>query len=417
MSRSSASLTTPARADRLAGRLLRLAGDARLGVTLLLVAAGWNALAAALTDGRRLLDGALSPILLGLVALSGMASVAVRLPAAWREWRQPSAVPPGSGATTLELPMVGPMDEPRRQAVAGALRAAGYRLREEVLAGRWSAAGVKRGGARCAGVAAHLAVIVLLLGVGVASAFAAETTFGLLPGEQALLDAPHPGFTAAVRLDAFDASFGADGRPTRLDAHVTFLRDGRAAGEHVIRVNEPGHFDGYLVHGWTYGPAARIEVTTLGGRTLLDAGIALDGTIDGRPGALVDLPSVGRSLGVTLLDPSSNTLAVGLGGSSGLVDAVRLGPGEARRIGDLEVRHAGMTSYLTFLSRRDPGMGLLFAGGALLVTALAVAFWAPRRRLSVTSMPRGLRLVLRTERFDRPERELEALRIRLRRAL
>src|SRR5574338_78108 len=385
MSRSSASLTTPARADRLAGRLLRLAGDARLGVTLLLVAAGWNALAAALTDGRRLLDGALYPILLGLVALSGMASVAVRLPAAWREWRQPSAVPPGSGATTLELPMVGPMDEPRRQAVAGALRAAGYRLREEVLAGRWSAAGVKRGWARFAGIAAHLAVIVLLLGVGVASAFAAETTFGLLPGEQALLDAPHPGFTASVRLDAFDASFGADGRPTRLDAHVTFLRDGRAAGEHVIRVNEPGHFDGYLVHGWTYGPAARIEVMTLGGRTLLE--------------------------------PSSSTLAVGLGGSSGRVDAVRLGPGEARRIGDLEVRHAGMTSYLTFLSRRDPGMGLLFAGGALLVTALAVAFWAPRRRLSVTSMPGGLRLVLRTERFDRPERELEALRIRLRRAL
>ncbi|HEX6140112.1 MAG TPA: cytochrome c biogenesis protein ResB, partial [Candidatus Limnocylindria bacterium] len=363
MSRSTASLTTPARADRLAGRLLRLAGDARLGVALLLLAAGWNALAAALPDGRRLLDGALYPILLGLVALSGMASVAVRLPPAWREWRHPSVVPPGSGATVLELPVAGPMDERRRRAVAGALKAAGFRLREEMVAGRWTIGAVKRGWARFAGIAAHLAIILLLLGAGVASAFAAETTFGLLPGEQALLDAPRPGFTASVRLDAFDATFGADGRPTRLDAHVTFLRDGRVAGEQVIRVNEPGHFDGYLVHGWTYGPAARIEVATLGGRTLLAAGVALDGTIDGRPGTLVDLPSIGRLLGVTLVDASSNTLAIGLGGSSGLVDAVRLAPGETRRVGDLEVRHAGMTSYLTFLSRRDPGMALLFAGG------------------------------------------------------
>jgi hypothetical protein len=68
------------------------------------------------------------------------------------------------------------------------------------------------------------------------------------------------------------------------------------------------------------------------------------------------------------------------------------------------------------MSRRDPGMGLVFAGGALLSLGLAVAFWLPRRRLTIRQTDAGLRLVIRGERFDDPGAELSALVRRLQEA-
>ena len=68
----------------------------------------------------------------------------------------------------------------------------------------------------------------------------------------------------------------------------------------------------------------------------------------------------------------------------------------------------GFDAWVTFLSRRDPGLPLLF-GGAALSARLVVAFWLPRRRLTLRPLRRRTRLVLRGERFDRPTDELERL--------
>jgi cytochrome c biogenesis protein ResB len=400
------------RADRLARsaeRLLRLVGDPRLGLALLLAAGLWNAVAAALPGGGWLLDTPLYLILLGAVLLTGVAGVSVRAPAVWREWRRPAPVGASDEVLSAEIAL-DPATEGRARATAvSILRRAGYRVIERGEGRRWTAAGVRRGWARFAGLASHLALVLLVLGASVGTAFSSETTFSLLPGEQALLDAPRPGFTDALRLDRFDAAFGPDGRPARLDTNVTFLRDGEPTSEQLIQVNQPGQFGGYLVHGWTYGPAARLRITSLGDRPLLDAAIPLDGTIDGRPAAFVELPTAGLTLGVTLVDPDANELAVGVAGGSGLLDAVRLRPGERVRVGSVVVGHAGLESYVTFLSRRDPGMGLLFAGAAVLVLTLAVALWLPRRRATLAATAGGLRISLRGERLDRPESELARL--------
>jgi len=213
-----------------------------------------------------------------------------------------------------------------------------------------------------------------------------------------------------VRLDAFDAEFGPDERPRRLDTAVTFLRAGQPVREQVLTVNEPGGFDGYLVHPWTYGPAARLRVTTLGGSALLDATLPLNRVRDGRPVGSAELPSVGLVLGLALTDPATNELGVSVLDGSGLVDAGRLRPGGAARIGDLEVRFDGLEAWVTFVSRSDPGLGILFGGAALLVATLAVAFWLPRRRTTIRPLAAGgVRLVLRGERFDRPTDEMARL--------
>ena len=393
---------------RQADRILRRAGDLRLAALLLVVAAAWNGAAAAWPDGLASLDSPLYLALLGAIVLTGLAGVGVRFPAAWREWRHPGPVPEGRGALTAVID-----SDHGREAMAARLRGLGYRVAATGSGGRWAIHATRRGWARFAGLGSHVALLLVVLGAAVGSAFSAETEFSLLPGEQALLDAPRAGFTDAVRFDALDAAFGSDGRPRRLDTTVTFLRDGRPVSQAVLQVNAPGSFGGYLVHAWTYGPAVRLRITTLGDRVLHDGPIPLDAVRDGRPAGLMNLPTTGDGVAILLADAASNTVAVSVGPDGAASDATILGPGEAARVGDLRIRLDGFSSWVTFLARRDPGMGILFAGAALLSACLAVAFWLPRRRLSVRPVAGGLRITLRGERFDAPAAELARVRARL----
>ena len=391
------------RLARGAERVLRAVGDGRTGVALLVATGAANAVAAFLPNGPCLLAGAPYAVLLGALALSGVGTVAVRAPAAWREWRRPGPVQPGAGALEARIAEAPP------ERILAALQDAGYRARMDDSRGRWAIHGVRRGWSRFAGVGSHLAVVVIVIGAAVGAAFGSETLFSLLPGDQALLDTPRAGFSSAVRLEELDAVFGADGRPSRLDTRVTFLRDGEAVAERVLRVNEPGDFDGYLVHPWTYGPAVRLRVTTLAGTALLDAAVPLDEVRDGVPVGSASLPTAGVTLGLAITDADANELGVSVVGEDGLIDSARLRPGETARIGDLGVELKGFDSWVTFLSRRDPGLLVLFGGAALLSASLTVAFWLPRRRITIRPHAGELRLVLRGERFDRPADELARL--------
>jgi cytochrome c biogenesis protein len=392
------------RLARSAERILRTVGDARTGIGLLFLTGLVNLVAALLPGGPRLLEGPAYAIVLGALAVSGVGAVATRAPVAWREWRRPSLVTSGAGALSLDLPARSPAR------VIDALRTAGYRVRSEGAGSRLAVHGVRRGWSRFAGLISHLAVVVVVLGAAIGAAFGSETTFSLLPGDQALLDAPRAGFASAIRLDRFDAEFGPDGRPRTLDSRVTFLRDGEEARTQVLRVNEPGDFDGYLVHTWTYGPAVRLRIATLGGAVLLDAPIPLEEVRGGAPVGATELPTAGVSVGLALTDADRNELGVSVVGAGGLVDTARLVPGETTRVGDLEITLAGFDAWVTFLSRRDPGLPVLFAGAALLSASLAVGFWLPRRRVSVRPRGGSLELVLRGERFDRPADEAERIR-------
>ncbi len=414
MGATSADAESPPIADRAARgaeRIIRFLGDGRTGVALLAVAGLANLIAALVPGGAELLAGPAYAILLGAVALSGVAAVATRAPAAWREWRHPGPVPPGAGALTARVDG----GRPANGTAAGeALRAAGYRARPGRDRSGWAVHGVRRGWSRFAGMLSHLAMLGIVIGVATGAAFGTETSFTLLPGDQALLGSPRPGFSSALRLDALDAEFGADGRPSRLDTRVTFLRDGAPISDETLRVNEPGSFDGHLVHPWTYGPAARLRVATLGGGALLDAPIPLDEERDGTPVGAAVLPSVGLTLGLAITDSAANELGLSVVDGSGLVDTIRLRPGEEARVGDLVVRFDGFDAWVTFLSRTDPGLGILVASGAALCGSLAVAMWLPRRRVTVRPRADGLDVVLRGERFDRPVHELDRLVERLR---
>lgn len=386
---------------------LRVVGDPRVGLGLLLVAGVANAMAAAVPETRSWLDSLPYLLLVGAIVLTGVAAVAVRLPAVWREWRRPGALAPHPTDWSIELRAT-PSSE-RLHRLVSELRGAGFRVREQQGRRRWAVYGVKRGWARFASLASHLALVVMVVGAALGTAFSEETVFGLFPGEQSLLGQPRPGLTASVRFDAFDADFGANGLPTRLDTSVTFVRDGRAVQSQVLRVNEPGAFDGYLVHGWTYGPAAQVRVTDLAGRPLADTPVALGGSPNSLRAPFVELPTVGLTLGLELADAEANEVRVIAAGNSGIVDHAVLRPGEEARLGSSVVRVTGLTAYVTFVSRSDPGMLPLFSGAGLLCASLAVGLWLPRRRFSLTLDGQRLRLGFRGERFDQPIAESERI--------
>ncbi len=389
-------------------RVLRLLGDARLAGVLLAVAAAFN-LFGAHPQRSWLLDTPAYLGLLGLVLASGIAGVAVRLPTAWREWRRPGPLPEGGGTQSLWVALPAPPTPTQRTAVADLLRRRGYRIADRQQRGGWAIHGVRHGHSRLAGLASHLALVLLIVGAGIGTAFAEETRFGLFPGDQSLLSAPRAGATAAVRLDRLDAAFDPTGAPLRFDTYVTFVRDGRAVRQAVLQVNQPGSFDGFLVHAWTYGPAVELRVEDLGGGTQFDGFLALGGPSTGGRAPFLELPGLGITLGAVLEDAAANRLRVTAARGPEVLESVVVVPGERQRIGPTWVTVRGYEAYVTFLSRRDPGMGVLFVGGGLLVASLALAVYFPRRRVSLAAAGDRLRVALRAEHFDDPTAELKRL--------
>lgn len=395
-------------------RALRLLGDPRLGVGLLIAAGLANVVAAAEPGTRWLLDTPPYLALVGAIVVTGIAAVAVRSPAVWREWRRPA--PLSGRVDTLAADLaVDDLSEERRDQLEDVLGASGYRVGLHRGGKRWTLAGVKHGSSRFAGLASHLGLVLLVVGAAIGTAFAEETHFGLFPGEQSFLAEPRPGMTSAVRFDRLDARFDPEtDLPTRFDTHVTFLRGGRPVRSQVLRVNEPGDFDGYLVHAWTYGPAVTLRVVDLGGGTLFDGWVALGGEPTGSRAPFVELPQLGTTIGIGIADATANTVRVIAADDAGRVlDTAVIGPRQPVRVGSTVVTLDRFASYVTFLSRHDPGAGVLFAGAGMLVASLAVAFYLPRRRIDLGPIARGVRLRLRGERFEKPTGELERLVRRL----
>lgn len=405
------------RLARRADRLLRALADARLGVGLLVAAGLANLLAAARADWRWLLDSPPYLTVVGAILITGVAAVAVRIPPVWREWRDPVPLANSRDVLVSDMPMTAELTGAERESILAALRTAGYRLTEQVLPKSWPVAGTRRGWSRFAAIASHLSLVLLVVGGALGTAFSEETRFGLFPGEQSLLAAPRPDSTSAVRFDGLDAAFDERGRPLRFDTRVTFIRAGQVVRSRVLQVNDPGSFDGYLVHAWTYGPAVELRVEDLGGRTLFDGWVALGGSAAGSRAPFVELPSLGATIGVELANADANLARLIVADRHGVSDTTVLGPGERRRLGPTQVTLRGFAAYVTFLSRRDPGMGILFAGGFLLAGSQAIAFYLPRRRLDIRSVTGRLIVRVRGERFDDAGPELQRVSRIVERAL
>lgn len=214
----------------------------------------------------------------------------------------------------------------------------------------------------------------------------------LAPGE--VLPIPSsPGL--ALRLDAFDPTFGPGGRPLDMVSTVTLLRDGTELTRGTVRINHPLLHDGLIVL-----PASLAQ--RLAGFRVRFASL---GVIDLAPGGRVSLPD-GATLGVLALLgdagrlPDGRIVPFGDGVGNPAMHLLLLRPDGSLWQGWHFLREepppeltaagaaftplqplAGYDSLLTV--NRDPGSGLALAGGLCLglgVLLASASFYRKRAR-------------------------------------
>lgn len=214
----------------------------------------------------------------------------------------------------------------------------------------------------------------------------------LAPGE-ALTLPDLPAYT--LRLDAFDPSFGPEGRPLDMVSEVTLLQAGNEVARGTVRFNHPLLYDGLVIL------ATSLEQRLTGFRCFL----AGAGTVDLTPGSRFRLPD-GSHLGVLnvlgdarqtadgrvirlsdrLGNPALQLLLLRPDGSAwqGWYFLREPPPAALTASGAAPRPLQPLAGYVSLLSvNRDPGAGLALAGGGCLTLGVLLAmisFYRKRTR-------------------------------------
>lgn len=211
----------------------------------------------------------------------------------------------------------------------------------------------------------------------------------LAPGE-ALTLPDLPAYT--LRLDAFDPSFGPDGRPLDMVSEVTLLHGGGEVARGAVRFNQPLLHDGLVIL------TTSLDQRLAGFRSFVP-GV---GVVELAPGSRIELPD-GGTLGVLNLIGDARRVADGrvipvsdrLGNPA--MQLLLLRPDGSAWQGWHFLREAPpeplvaagvapqpiqpVAGYVSILTvNRDPGAGLALAGGICLTIGVVLAFFSFYRK-------------------------------------
>jgi cytochrome c biogenesis protein len=244
----------------------------------------------------------------------------------------------------------------------------------------------------------------------------------------------HTGFQ--VKVEDFDASFHPTGVPRDFVSRVELIEaDGTSLGRREIRVNDPLEHAGVKLYQAGYGWAPVLEVRQ-GDRLLASGPVVF---ITDTPNDLtrpwrgvIKLPSLEPQVGLEFeLLPDS---IAALGGGPMLearnpflffqawrgdlrlsaaqsvfrLDKRDLEPWESGGVGlgqsvtlpgDLKITFVELREYTQLLVKRDPGLGIMLAGAALLLIGLLPALYSSRRKVWVRAEPDGERTRLQVGGF------------------
>lgn len=253
----------------------------------------------------------------------------------------------------------------------------------------------------------------------------------------------HDGFT--VRLEAFEATYHADGTPERFVSRVSVLEDGQEViTGRTVEVNDRLTHGGMHLYQMRFGMAPRV-VLTAGGNELFDEQVMLGQDDGGTWSGVAKVSSADPQIALEVLlvpdfavdadgeplsrgpEPANPRLFANLWvGDLGLerplpatafdreggerVDAAALDVGESAALlgGGLELGFPEMTMWSGFQVAHQPGRPLLVAASVVLLAGLVPSLYAYRRRVWVEAEPAegGTRLVVagvalhRTDAFE-----------------
>ena len=287
-----------------------------------------------------------------------------------------------------------PLDGIAFETVVRRLRDERYRVRivdepgvRHVLAERWRLSPL-------GSPLAHGALLLFILAMGfVTPRFGFEESLKVPVGADRPVEPPGTPGNLLVRNEEFVATFDERNQPTEFRTRLVVFRDGVEIARKDVLVNDPLSVDGTTFHENFFGPAVEINVRDAAGQILFSGPVVLDGNAGGLPEGAQAVPGSDVTLefllrrgagGVAQLD------VVGLrpspdGGGAGPITAfaarLTTGQGYAPDAVPIAIEFVRPSSYIGLIVKRDPGQGLVWLGGALLVIGLTLSLALPRRRL------------------------------------
>jgi cytochrome c biogenesis protein len=332
-------------------------------------------------------------VLVILFTMSLVGNTLWRLPRLIRDVREP-LVKRGRAFFRSSVPArTGPLDGLDGSRLPDLLRRDGYRVRLETVGGVTHLLAEKNRFAPLASLATHGALLFFVLGMGfVTPRLGYETALKVPVGETRPTGFPGDPQTVLVENEDFVARFDEAGNPLDYRTTLAVFRNGEQIARKEITVNDPLSVDGWAFHENFFGPAVELDVRDETGLTLYSGSVLLDGNLGGQPEGLLPIP--GRDVSLELL------LAKGDGGIAQLtVIGARMptgdqeGPqivfGAVLTTGEgyfapepgIGIEFRRTSSYIGLIAKRDPGQGLIWLGGILLVVGLSVSLLRPRRRI------------------------------------
>lgn len=328
-----------------------------------------------------------------------------RAPRIWRDIRRPAVRRPARfyspGLPGRSEPLIG-LDG---HTLATGLRTAGYRVQTSVHGDRTFLLAERHRWSPLGSLLSHAALGLFVLGMGVVTPrFGSEAILKVPVGESRPVGFPGQPGNLLVRNEAFVARWDPDGIPVEYRTRLTVFRDGAPIAEKDLLVNDPLSVGGYTLHPNFFGPAVDVILRDTTGRILYSGAVVLDGQASGMPEGLLRIPGTDTAVDFLLRSGEggiAELLTIGLGPAAApgaapviLFQAI-LEPGDGflATVPPVGVEFVRPSSYIGLIAKHDPGQGLIWLGGILLVTGLTISLGLPRRRLWIQVRPDETRVV------------------------
>ncbi|HET9657711.1 MAG TPA: cytochrome c biogenesis protein ResB [Kineosporiaceae bacterium] len=323
-----------------------------------------------------------------------------RIPQIMRRTGHPKAQPPDaffdrSGLRAV-IP-VGPDPEEALALAAKTLRGKHFRavVHEGGAAGRVSGTALYADRFRWApygSIAAHLGFVVVLLGAFLSASTGFKDTQFVAPVGYKV-EVGH-GTGLQLQALAFNDAYYDNGAPKDYASDLVLYDHGKQVARQTVRVNQPLSYGGVSFYQSFFGTAAGIKVTDAQQNVVSDTAVPLQWQSDDGKHSIGQLVMAAQKTQVYVVLPASGQvdpniqagqvqLEVYANGSSTPTATQVISQGKPTTIAGLTYTFQRERQFTGLIVARDPGVWLVWAGSAFLVTGIFLVFFFPYRRLWV----------------------------------
>jgi cytochrome c biogenesis protein len=281
-------------------------------------------------------------------------------------------------------------------AVRDVLRRKHFRTVEAAVEDGWAVYADQYRWAPFGSIAAHLGLVVVLVGAVVsANTGFKDTQFAAPVGTR--VEVGH-GTGLTVEALSFSDTYYDNGSPKDYASTIVLYRGATQVARRTIRVNQPLSYGGVSFYQSFFGTAAGIKVTDPTGKVVSDTAVPLSWRTQDGKHTLGQLTVPGTDLKVYVVAPASGEvdpsiqagqvqLEVYRNGSEAAVATQVISQGTPAQIAGLTFTFVRERQFTGLIVARDPGQWLVWIGALLLIGGIFAVFGFPHRRIWLQIRP------------------------------